>query len=125
MRPRVIILTILGLLFLALGLIGVFLPILPTTPFVLLGAGCLTGTPKLRAHILRIPIFRDYINNYQSGNGLPKKTVIRSLISLWGMLILSMFLVGRLWLVFLLIIVGVCVTLHILWIAKPKGERRK
>jgi uncharacterized membrane protein YbaN (DUF454 family) len=124
MRIRTILLTALGLLFLALGLIGVFLPILPTTPFVLLGAACLTGTPKLRERILRITFFREYLENYQKGNGLPRRTVIKSLIFLWGMLLISMFLVAQLWLTLLLIVVGICVTIHILWIAKPKGDRK-
>ncbi len=124
MHIRTILLTALGFLFLALGLIGVFLPILPTTPFVLLGAACLTGTPKLRKRILRITFFREYLENYQKGNGLPRSTVIKSLVFLWGMLLVSMFLIGRLWLTLLLIVVGICVTIHILWIAKPKGDKK-
>ncbi len=125
MRIRVIILTIFGFLFLTLGFIGVFLPILPTTPFVLLGAACLSGTPKLRARVLQVSFFREYLESYQKGSGLPRKTVIKSLISLWGMLILTMVLTKQLWLSLLLILIGGCVTLHILWIAKPKGERKK
>ena len=87
MNIRTILLTGAGLLLLALGAIGVFLPVLPTTPFVLAGVGCLSGTPKLRAKVLQISFFREYFENYQNRNGLSTKIVIKSLVYLWGMLI--------------------------------------
>ncbi len=122
MRIRVIILTIIGFLFLIIGAIGVFLPILPTTPFVIAGTGCLAGTPKLQAKILRIPFFREYIENYQNRKGLSRKTLTKSLCFLWGMLILSMILTGKLWLILLLTFIGTCVTIHIILISRPKTK---
>ncbi|MFT3982768.1 MAG: YbaN family protein [Lachnospiraceae bacterium] len=123
MRIRIIFLTIIGFLFLIIGAIGVFLPVLPTTPFVIVGTGCLAGTPKLQAKILRIPFFREYIENYQNRKGLSRKTLIKSLCFLWGMLILSMILTGKLWLILLLTFIGTCVTIHIILIAKPKTKK--
>lgn len=119
---RVILLTIFGLILLLLGFIGIFLPVLPTTPFVLAGIGCLSGTPKLRAQVLKIRVFREYFENYKSRQGLSRKTVISSLTYLWSMLIISMFIAGKLWLVILETVIGICVTLHILAISKPKGD---
>lgn len=120
MGVRVILLTVAGLLLLILGIIGIFLPIWPTTPFVLAGVGCLSGTPRLQAYIKQIPFFHEHIENYQNRCGLTRKTVTVSLVFLWGMLILSMFLVGKPWLIALEIIIGLCVTSHIFWIARPK-----
>lgn len=125
MRIRVIFLTAAGLLLFALGFIGIFLPVWPTTPFVLAGAACLTGTPKLRAKILRISFFREYIENYESRQGLSRKTVIKSLTFLWAMLIFSMVRMDRLPLTLLLTLIGICVTAHILWIARPKEDSAK
>ncbi len=125
MRIRVIFLTAAGLLLFALGFIGIFLPVWPTTPFVLAGAACLTGTPKLRARILRISFFREYIENYESRQGLSRKTVIKSLTFLWAMLIFSMVRMNRLPLTLLLTLIGICVTAHILWIARPKEGSAK
>jgi len=122
MRIRVILSTTFGLIFLLLGFIGIFLPILPTTPFVLAGVGCLSGTPKLRAQVLKIPIFREYFENYKSGDGLSRKTVISSLTYLWSMLVISMILVSKLWIILLETVIGACVTLHILHVSKPRGE---
>lgn len=125
MRIQTIFMTIAGLFLLLLGAIGVFLPVWPTTPFVLAGAACLTGTPKLRGVILRVPLFREHIENYKNRTGLPRAIVVRSLLYLWGMLLLSMFFVRRPWVIALEALVGVCVTLHILWIAKPKEGRKR
>ena len=120
MRIKTMLLTVAGLLLLALGAIGLFLPVLPTTPFVLASAYCLTCNPKLRARIMKIPFFREHIENYQSRKGLPRNTVIRSLVFLWGMLTLSVILMRSGWMALLLAVIGIAVTTHILWIAKPK-----
>ncbi len=109
-----------GLLFLALGAVGAFLPVWPTTPFVLLSAGCLVGSPKWRARIMRIGFFREHIENYQTRQGLSKRTVAISLGYLWGMLLLSMLLTRILWLILLLCAVGAAVTAHILCMAKRR-----
>ena len=125
MRIKTMLLTVAGLLLLALGAIGLFLPVLPTTPFVLASAYCLTCNPKLRARIMKIPFFREHIENYQSRKGLPRNTVIRSLVFLWGMLTLSVILMRSGWMALLLAVIGIAVTTHILWIAKPKDDMVK
>lgn len=109
-----------GFLFLGLGAIGLLLPVWPTTPFVLLSAACFTGTPRLRARITAIPFFREYLDNYTSRCGLSVKTVTLSLGYLWGMLVLSMVLMGKLWLTLLLTAIGAAVTAHILWMARRR-----
>lgn len=121
MRIKVLLLTAVGFLSLALGAIGLLLPVWPTTPFVLVAAGCFSGTPRLRAKLLRISFFREYIESYQAKTGLSRRTVTVSLSFLWGMLILSALLVQAAWLRLLLAGVGAAVTAHILWIA---GARR-
>ncbi len=55
-----------GAMSLALGILGVFLPILPTTPFVLLAAFCFSkGSPRLHAWILRNRVFGPLIQDWQ------------------------------------------------------------
>ncbi len=112
-----------GVILLLLGLIGLLLPVWPTTPFVLAAFGCLAGAPRLRALILRVPLFREYVENYRARRGLKRGTVISSLSFLWGMLAVSVTLTKKLWLALLLFGIGAAVTVHILMIAKPKGER--
>ena len=120
MHLKSVLLPVLGFLFLGLGTIGIVLPIWPTTPFILVAAACFSGSPRIRAKILKIKFFREHIDNYENRSGLPTKTVVKSLSFLWSMLLVSMLLLRKLWLVILLAVVGTCVTIHILSIAKPK-----
>jgi uncharacterized membrane protein YbaN (DUF454 family) len=47
---------------------------------------------------------------------------MQSLIWLWGMLLISMYFVSKVWLQVLLTFVGLAVTVHILWMAKGRGK---
>lgn len=114
----------LGGMALLLGLIGVFLPIWPTTPFVLLALWCFSSTPKIRERILRISFVREYYEGYTVGQGIKRKTVVTSLTFLWLMLIISVLWTQKLLLAIILTCIGIGVTTHILWIATPKEKRK-
>ncbi|MEA5038794.1 MAG: YbaN family protein [Clostridiaceae bacterium] len=105
----------LGVVFVGFGAVGVFLPIWPTVPFILLAAGCFSiGNPKAYEKLAASPLFGEYIRNYKEKTGVTVKTKAHSLIFLWLMLGLSAWFSRRLWLVFVLAAVGVGVTTHIL-----------
>ena len=123
MRLKSVLLAGCGYVFLALGAIGLVLPVWPTTPFVLAAAACFSATPRIKARIMKIGFFKEYLENYQKREGLSKKTVAISLSYLWGMLLLSMFLIQKAWVIGLLLIVGISVTTHILWVARPKARK--
>lgn len=122
MKIKQTLLSISAIMLLTLGAIGIFLPIWPTTPFVLAAAGCLAGNPKLKAHVIKIPFFREYFKNQMDGTGLSIRTVIISLVFLWGMLMISAIYIQMVWGVLLLAVVGIAVTVHILWISKPRQK---
>jgi uncharacterized membrane protein YbaN (DUF454 family) len=124
LRVKNIVLTSLGFLLLFIGAIGLVLPVLPTTPFVLAAAACFSCSPRIKARVMNIPFFREHIENYEKRTGLSNKTLIISLSYLWGMLLLSMFLAKIFWLTVFLSIVGVCVTIHILMISKAGRKKR-
>ncbi len=66
-----------GTISLGLGGLGVFLPILPTTPFLLLSAACYSMSSERMHHwMLSNRLFGSYIKNYQEGRGLPLRTKI-------------------------------------------------
>lgn len=125
LRLKTILLTGLGFLFLGLGVVGLVLPVWPTTPFVLLAAACFSSSPALKARLMRLPFFREHIENYENKTGLSRKTLIVSLVWLWGMLLLSMLLVQKLWLTVLLLCVGAAVTGHLLWMSRARGEKEE
>lgn len=122
MEIKTFVRTGLGFSLLGLGAVGLFLPLWPTTPFVLASFACFSTSPRIRAQILQVPFFSEYIKHYEEGKGLTGRTVRVSLIWLWSMLVGSMLVVKTLWLTVLLIFIGSVVTLHILWIARAKKD---
>ncbi|MAG58571.1 MAG: hypothetical protein CMJ83_19965 [Planctomycetes bacterium] len=56
----------LGVLFVAVGTVGIFLPVLPTTPFILLAAACFArGSRRAHAWLLRTRVFGPMIERWQ------------------------------------------------------------
>lgn len=101
-----------------LGVVGVLVPLLPTTPFLLLASACfLRSSDRLHRWLLGNRIFGDYLRRYRNGEGLPLSSKVTTLVLLWASLGASAFwaVPGRLWWVKLLLLgVGIGVTVHIL-----------
>ena len=77
-------LIIIGTISLGLGILGVILPLLPTTPFLLLSAACyVRSSDRLYHWLVTNKYFGSYIENYRSGNGIPLKAKVISIIILW------------------------------------------
>lgn len=73
-----------GTICVVLGAIGIVLPILPTTPFLLAAAACYyKSSERMHKWLLNNKWFGEYIRNYQEGRGLTKKTKITALAVLW------------------------------------------
>ena len=110
--------TILGSLFLGLGILGAFLPLLPTTPFLLLSAACYArGSERFYNWLLNNRWFGNYISNYREGRGITwrLKAVIISL--LWITIGCSAaFAVQSLAIRIILIVIAIGITAHILFI---------
>lgn len=106
----------LGSLFLGLGILGIFLPLLPTTPFLLLAAACFArSSKKLYAWLLNNRWFGSYIRNYREGKGIPLKVKIASLALLWMAIVYSTVFVASGFLVrFILVLIAIGVTVHVL-----------
>lgn len=122
MKLILILKIVVGFVALSLGAIGIFLPILPTTPFILLAVGCFSSTPSIQKRVLKIPFVREYHESYRERKSLSNQTVAVSLIFLWSMLLLSAVLTSDLLITSLLFVVGACVTVHILYLAN-RGEK--
>ncbi len=83
-------LLVVGSVSLGLGAIGIFVPILPTTPFLLLAAACyLRSSKRMHDWLLGNRWFGEYIKNYQEGRGIPAKTKMVAIITLWAAIIFS------------------------------------
>jgi uncharacterized membrane protein YbaN (DUF454 family) len=67
----------LGWLFVALGIVGAFLPVLPTTPFLLLAVGCFArSSPRLEAWLLDHPKFGPPLRNWRQKGAIARKAKI-------------------------------------------------
>ena len=107
-----------GTIFIGLGIIGIFLPILPTTPFLLLAAACYArSSKKFYDWLLNNKLFGTYIKNYSEGKGVPLKVKVFTLSLLCITILFSVFLIIQImWIRILLIIIAIGVTIHILTI---------
>ncbi|MDR0906601.1 MAG: YbaN family protein, partial [Oscillospiraceae bacterium] len=109
--------------FLALGAggIGIFLPILPTTPFVMVAAGCFgASSPRLAEKLENTKIFGEYVRNYRNKTGISKKSRYVGIACLWATLVISGAVVHKPKMLIVLAVVGVAVTIHILMLRKAK-----
>ena len=109
-------LVVAGTFLVALGFIAIFIPLLPTTPLLLLAAACYArGSKKFYNWLLNNKLFGKYIRNYLKGKGVPAKTKILSVLLLWltigySAMFVVRVLVGKV----ILVVIAVAVTLHIL-----------
>jgi uncharacterized membrane protein YbaN (DUF454 family) len=107
-----------GTIFLGFGIVGIFLPILPTTPFLLLAAGCYARSSQRFYHwLMSNRWFGNYIKNYYEGRGVPLKLKIFTITLLWLTILTSVYIViNNFWIEIILIIIAIGVTVHILMI---------
>ena len=115
-----------GTFFLGLGIIGIFIPVLPTTPFLLLAAACYARSSKrFYDWLMNNRWFGPYIKNYRDGTGISLKIKIFTLFLLWVTILFSVFfIIDITWVKIILIIIAFGVTLHILTIRTFKSSRQ-
>lgn len=87
-----VLLMFVGWLSVVLGVLGIFLPVLPTTPFLLLAAACFVRTsPKFYEWLVRHPKLGKYVIYYLDGKGIPKKAKVYTLVVLWSTMFITAF----------------------------------
>ncbi len=112
-----------GSLSLGLGVIGAFLPVLPTTPFLLLAAFCYVRSSKRLYHwLINHRVFGTYIYNYLTYRAITRSTRVVALIFLWGTLIISATVSENLHLRLFLLAVGIGVSIHLFVLKTMSGE---
>lgn len=116
----------LGFISLALAIIGIFIPLLPTTPFLLLSAAMFfRGSPKLYHWLTNHKIFGEYIRNFREYKAIPLSTKVFAVATLWAVILSTAFFVFDQWLIRgILITIAVGVTIHILHYKTLKKETK-
>lgn len=78
------ILIVLGSVSVALGILGTFLPLLPTTPFLLLAAACYAkSSRRLHNWLFTNRLFGSYLRSYAEGEGIPLRVKVVVIAMLW------------------------------------------
>jgi len=113
-----------GTLSTGLGIIGIFIPILPTTPFLLLAAACyMRSSERFYQWLINNRVFGAYVRNYIEGRGMPVRIKIFTILLLWLTIGLSIiFGVQNIVIRIVLICIAIGVTAHISLIKKRKVE---
>jgi uncharacterized membrane protein YbaN (DUF454 family) len=98
-----------------LGVVGIFLPILPTTPFLLLAAFCYgRGSKRFYNWLVYRSWVGSYIRNYRSGLGISLRHKVLTIVLLWLTIGFSIgFVTLAWWLKAALVIVATGVTTHL------------
>jgi hypothetical protein len=104
-----------GSVFVAIGVIGIFVPILPTTVFLLIAAACYNkGSEKFHHWLINNKLLGPYIASYRQKQGIPKSAKIRAIVLLWVTLSISAYVVARWHVTIILLAVAVGVTVFLL-----------
>lgn len=113
----------LGLICVFLGICGIFLPLLPTTPFLLAAAFLFAkSSPRFYAWLTGNEYLNSYLLSYRFGLGVPVTVIRRSLIFLWVTLLISGLLWDNWYYRGLLFVVGLAVSIHLLSLRKSKRK---
>jgi len=124
MRVKHLLINVLGFMFLGIGAVGVFMPLLPTTPFVILATVCFSySNRRVYQWLKRTPFFGSFIVNIEEKQGVPMSLKIISIILVWVSLSFSMFALRAFWAYVLLSVIGVGVTMHLLMLKTKRPIR--
>ncbi len=114
-----------GTVCVGLGMLGIFLPLLPTTPFLLLAAACyIRSSEKFYHWLITNRWFGRYIRNYREGRGVPLSTKVMAISLLWITISYSAFFVVDILAVrILLILIAAGVTVHLVLLKTYRREK--
>ncbi len=117
------ILIALGFLFVALGGLGLVLPVMPTTPFLLLAAACFArSSSRFHDWLLNIHVFGPLIRNWQKTRSIPRKTKLVAILSI--ILVGGSSVVFFIETTFLRVFVTAILLFHVVFIACIKSTER-
>ena len=106
---------IIGVLALGAVIVGAFLPVIPTTPFILLSAWCFfRSSTKIYQWVISNETFGPTIENFQEGRGITVKTKIRAVVMMWLTISISVyFFITNMYLIAFLYIIAISVSIYL------------
>lgn len=104
-----------------LGLIGLLLPVVPTTPFLLLSAACwVRSSPRFYLWLITHRWFGPYLRYYLNGQGIPRRIKVVAISLLWLMMLPSaLLIVPYRWLSVLMLLTALAVSIYLIRQPEP------
>ena len=100
-------LVVAGSLCLGLAVLGLFLPLLPTTPFLLLASACyVRSSERLHGWLMGNRLLGGYIRNFKERRGIPLRAKVTTVALIWLPLLYSVYRLDLPWLEALLVLMG-------------------
>lgn len=123
-QTKKILYIIIGTISLILGTIGLFVPLLPTTPFWLLTSWCfIRSSKKLYNRVMANKYFGECVRNYVEEKAIPIRTKVTALTIMWLSTILtSIFLIDELWMKIGLTLISIGVSWHLITFPTKKKK---
>ena len=117
-----ILLILAGTLFVGLGILGIFVPVLPTTPFLLLAAACYArSSQRFYDWLLSNKYFGNYIRSYLERKGVPLKVKVLTITLLWITIGCSVAFAVQIFVIrLILVLIAIGVSIHVLSIRTLK-----
>jgi len=108
-------LVVIGTVALALGVIGIVVPVLPTTPFLLLAAACYArSSERLHRWLMNNRFLGEPVRNYRDSRAVKLHVKVYAIALLWAGIAVSIVAIGGFWLTLGLTAIALAVTAHIL-----------
>jgi uncharacterized membrane protein YbaN (DUF454 family) len=110
-----IVLLVCGFFFVFLAILGAILPLVPTTPFLIVAAACFyRSSARFYRWLMFNRFFGHYLRDYTSGKGIPMRVKILTVVFLWISTAVSILVfIPYLWLEILVFLINLAVTIHI------------
>jgi uncharacterized membrane protein YbaN (DUF454 family) len=113
-------LVIAGVVSLALGILGAFLPLLPTVPLVLLSAFCFArSSERLHQWLLNHRVFGRIIRDFEAGRGVERRIKVRAIVLIWISMTASSLMLQRPMVYLVLGLIGLAVSWNIWRLPEP------
>ncbi|MET0646474.1 MAG: YbaN family protein [Pyrinomonadaceae bacterium] len=111
-----------GSVCLALAVLGVFLPLLPATPFLLLASACyVRSSERLHGWLMGNRVLGGYIRNFQERRGIPLRAKFATVAVLWLSLLYSIYRLDLPWVELMLVVMGLTSSFFIFRMKTLKG----
>lgn len=99
-------LNLIGTISVVLAIAGIFLPLLPTTPFLLLASACyLKGSKRLHTWLMNNRFLGKYLEGIQQRKGIPMKAKVLTIAILWASILFSVYTIENILVKFILIVI--------------------